>query len=110
IFELRAEALFKPDDGAVLDQVDETLEAAFDADRKIQDRRARAEAVDDRLDAIIEIGTGTVELVDEAHPRNAILVGLTPHRLRLRLDTGNAVETGNRAVENAQRTLDFYGE
>ena len=45
IFELRAEALFEPDDRAVLDQVDEALEPAFDADREIQDRRARAETI-----------------------------------------------------------------
>ena len=110
IFELRAEALVEPDDGAVLDQIDEALEAALDADREIEHRRTRAEAVDDRLDAIFEIGAGAVELVDEAHPRHAIFVGLAPHRLRLRLDAGNAVETGDRAVEDAQRALDLDGE
>ncbi len=63
IFELRAEAFFMPDDGAVLDQIDEALEAAFDADREIEDRRLGAEALDDRLDAISKLAPGAVELV-----------------------------------------------
>ena len=50
-----------------------------------------------------------VELVDEAHPRHVVL-GLAPHGLRLRLDAGNAVEAGDRAVEHAQRALDLDGE
>ena len=110
IFELRAEALVEPDDRAVLDQVDEALEAALDADRQIQHRRTRAEAVLDHADAHVEVGAGAVELVDEAHPRNVVLLGLAPHGLRLRLDAGNAVEAGDRAVEHAQRTLDLDGE
>ena len=61
-------------------------------------------------DAAVEIGAGAVELVDEAHPRHAVLVGLAPHGLGLRLDAGDAVEAGDRAVEHAQRTLDFDGE
>ena len=39
-----------------------------------------------------------------------ILLGLAPHGFRLRLDAGNAVEAGDRAVEHAQRTLDLDGE
>ncbi len=110
IDELRAQALVEPDDRAVLDQVDEALEAALDADRQVKHRRTRAEAVLDHVDAALEIGAGAVELVDEAHPRDVILLGLAPHGLRLRLDAGNAVEAGDRAVEHAQRTLDFDGE
>src|SRR6185369_2021373 len=56
------------------------------------------------------VRAGAVELVDEAHPRHAVLVGLAPHGLRLRLYAGNAVERCNRAVEHAQRTLDFDRE
>jgi hypothetical protein len=84
VFELRAERFFEPDDRAILDQIDQALEAAFHADREIQHRRTRAEALDDRVDAEIEVGAGAVELVDEAHPRHAILVGLAPHGLGLR--------------------------
>ncbi len=110
IFELGAQALLEPDDRAVLDQVDEALEAAFDADREIEDGRAGAEAVLDHPDAHLEIGAGAVELVDEAHPRHLVLLGLAPDGLRLRLDAGDSVEAGDRAVEHAQRALDLDGE
>ena len=110
IFELGAEALLEPDDGAVLDQVDQALEVALDADREIEDHRTGAEAVLDHVDAHVEVGAGAVELVDEAHPRNLVLVGLAPDGLGLRLDAGDAVEHGDRAVEHAQRTLDLDGE
>ena len=86
------------------------LEVGFETDRDVEHSRLGAEAVDDRLHAIFEVGAGAVELVDEAHPRHAVLVGLTPHRLGLRLNPGNAVETGNRAIEHAQRAFDFDGE
>ena len=74
------------------------------------DERSRAEAAHDRLDAAVEVGAGAVQLVDEADPRHAVLVGLTPHRLGLRLDAGDTVEHGDGAVEDAQRALDLDGE
>ena len=110
IFELGAEALLEPDDRPVLDQVDEALEAALDADRQIEDGRAGAEAILDHADAHLEIGAGAVELVDEAHPRHVVLLGLAPDGLGLRLDSGDAVEAGDRAVEDAQAALDLDGE
>ena len=45
VFELRAQRLFEPDDRAVLDEIDEALEPALDADRKLEHRRTRAQAV-----------------------------------------------------------------
>src|SRR3546814_7233214 len=50
------------------------------------------------------------DLVDEAHAGHAVLVRLTPHRFRLRLHAGDAVETGDRAVQHAQRTLHLDGQ
>ena len=93
-----------------MNEIDEADEIAFRADGKIEHRRGRAQTVDDRLHAVIEVRTGTVELVDVAHPRHAIFVGLTPHGFRLRLNAGNAVKRGDRTVEHAQRTFDFDGE
>src|SRR4029079_15085405 len=105
--ELRAQALVEPDDRAVVDEVHEALEAALDTDREIQNGRTRAQAILDHVNAALKAGAGTVELVDKAHPGNVILLGLAPDSLRLRLDAGNAVETGDRAVEDAQRALDL---
>src|SRR5690606_20867097 len=39
-----------------------------------------------------------------------VLVGLTPHGLRLRLDTGGATEHNDGTVENTQRALYLNGE
>src|SRR3546814_17653921 len=49
-------------------------------------------------------------LFRSAHPRNLVLVRLTPHGFRLRLDAGNAVERGDRAVKYAQAAFDFDRE
>ena len=40
----------------------------------------------------LEVRADAVHLVDEADARHAVLVGLAPHRLRLRLDAGDRVE------------------
>ena len=58
--------------------------------------------IDDHVHAALEIRAGAIHLVDEAHARHAVLVGLTPDRLRLRLDTRHAVEHHYAAVQHAQ--------
>ena len=62
------------------------------------------------VDAALEARAHAVELVDEAHPRHLVLVGLAPDGLGLRLDAGDAVEHGDRAVEHAQAALDLDRE
>ena len=69
-----------------------------------------ADAVDDVVDAVEEVGADLVHLVDEHDARNVVLVGLAPDGLGLRLDALVAVEHADGAVEHAQRTLDFDGE
>src|SRR5690606_30068349 len=51
-----------------------------------------------------------VHLVHEADAGDAVTVGLAPHGLRLRLDSGDTVEDGDRAVEDAQGALHLDGE
>jgi hypothetical protein len=70
----------------------------------------RAEAVDHRLHALLEVGADAVHLVDVGDARDAVLVGLAPDGLGLRLDAGDRVEQRDRAVEHAQRALDLDGE
>ena len=65
---------------------------------------------DDLLERPLEVRADAVHLVDEADARHAVLVGLAPHGLGLRLDAGDRVEHGDRAVEDAQRALDFGRE
>ena len=70
----------------------------------------RAEAVDHRLHATVEVGADPVHLVDVGDPRHAVLVGLAPDGLGLGLDAGDRVEQRDRAVEHAQRALDLDRE
>ena len=83
---------------------------ALGADRQLHDGGHRVEAVADHLHATSEVGADAVHLVDEAEARHVVLVRLAPHRLGLRLDTGDRVEHRDRAVEDAQRPLDLDRE
>src|SRR5581483_12503179 len=62
------------------------------------------------IDDVVEVCANAIELVDEHDPWNAILVGLPPHRFRLRLDTTNTAEDNNSTVKHTQAALDFGGE
>ena len=110
LFEGGAQRLAVPDDRLHLDQVDHADEVELGPDRDLQADRLAGDAVDDVLDAAIEIGADLVHLVDEDDARHVVLVGLAPDGLGLRLDALVAVEHADGAVEHAQRTLDFDGE
>ena len=108
--ERRAEFFTRPHDGPHAHEVDHARVARLDAYRQLDDRGDAAEALLDRAQTEVKIGTRTVHLVDEAHARYAVLVGLAPHRLGLRFDTRDTVEHRYCAVEHAERTLDLHGE
>ena len=80
------------------------------ADRQLDRDRLGAEAVDDVVEALEEVGADLVHLVDEDDARHVVLVGLAPHRLGLRLDALVGVEHADGAVEHAQRALHLDGE
>ena len=62
------------------------------------------------LNGVEEVGADAVHFVDESNSRNAIAVCLAPNGFRLRLNTGDSVEYGDSAIENAERALHFDGE
>ena len=92
------------------DEVDDAGELVLGANRQLNRDGIAAELRDDLLEGPLEVRADAVHLVDEADPRDAILVGLAPDGLRLRLDAGDRVEHGDGAVEDAQRPLDFGRE
>ena len=102
--------LAAPGEGTHADQVDDTEEVGLGTDRELEHERGGVEALDHHVDAAEEVRSGAVELVDEAHAGDGVLVGLAPHRHGLRLDTGDTVEHRHGAVEDAQRALDLGGE
>jgi hypothetical protein len=81
-----------------VDEADERLVGlgATGADGQVDDGRGGLQAILDHRDGAVEVGADAVHLVDEAHARDLVLVGLTPHRLGLRLDAGNRVEHRSR--------------
>ena len=110
VLELHALGFHVPDDRLHLEQVDHALEAVFGADRHLHRHRMRAEARLQLGNDLVEIGAGAVHLVDERKTRHLVLVGLAPHRLGLRLHTTDRAQHEHRAIQHAQRTLDFDGE
>src|SRR3546814_15541173 len=64
--ELRAQAFILPHDAAIVDEVHNTLEAAFRTNREIQHQRNCAKAIDDRLHTVIKIGASAVQFIYEA--------------------------------------------
>jgi len=99
-----------PDQGLALDEIDDAPQGVLGADRELDRDRVGAEPLADRPHRHLEIGADAVHLVDEGDPRDRVLVGLPPDGLRLRLDAGDRVEDGDRAVEDAQRALDLDRE
>ena len=102
--------LIDVDDGVHLDEVDDAGELALLADGHLQGDGIRAQAVDHHLEAAEEVGADAVHLVDEGDARDAVLVGLAPHGLGLRLDAAHAAEQRDGAVQHAKAALDLHGE
>ena len=83
---------------------------SFLADRQLYNHRYRAKTIFNHRHAVKEIRADTVHLVDETNTRHSVFISLPPYCFRLRFNTGNAVKHRYRAVEDAQRTLDFDGK
>ncbi len=102
--------------GVHLNQVDDADEgrgAVLDraaADGEVDDNRIAGQPLADRLQGVLEIGTHHIHLVDEHEARHLVLVGLSPHRFRLRLNAFLGVEDDDAAVEYAQTAFDLGGE
>ncbi len=94
----------------LLEDVDDAAEVALRADRDLDGHGVGAETVDDHRERALIAGAHAVHLVDEAHARDAVLVGLAPDSLRLRLDARDGIEDDHPAVEHAQRPLDLDGK
>ena len=96
--------------GTALDEVDEPRERFARADGNVKRMRVPAKLFANALDGVEEIRSRAVHLVDVGDARNVVFVHLAPNRFGLRLNAGDRAENGDRAVENAERALDFRRE
>ncbi|SPU71177.1 Uncharacterised protein [Brucella neotomae] len=99
-----------PGQGLHFDQIDDTDEIVFSADRQLNRKCHSTKARTNHLHRAVEVGTDLVHLVDEDHARDVVLFSLTPHGFGLGLNASIGVEQRNRAVEHTQRTLNFNRE
>ena len=97
-------------DRLLVDHVDLALELVFGADRDEDADGVGAELLPHLVEDVVEIGAGAVHLVDEHDARHLVFGGLAPDGFGLRLDAGDAAEDDDRAIEHAQRALDFGRE
>ncbi len=88
--------------GAHGHQVDHAPEVVLKPDRDLDRYRVGGEPVAQHVQAARERSAGAIHLVGEDDARHVVAVGLAPHRLRLRLHAGHAVEHHHAAVEHAQ--------
>ena len=62
------------------------------------------------VEYIEEIGAHNVHLVDVDHTGDIIVVGLSPYRFGLRLDSALGTKHGHAAVQHSERALDLHGK
>ena len=98
------------DVGVHLHQINDALEGVLSADGQLDGHRIALQSVVDHVQHVEEIGAHDVHLVDVDHAGHAVVVGLTPHSLRLGLHAALGAHDGNRAVQHTQGTLHLHGE
>ena len=91
-------------------QIDNTLEIVFFADRQLDRNGVALKTFLDHVEDIIKVCAHNIHLVHVDHTRNMILVCLTPNRFRLRFDAALGAHDGYGTVEYAQRALNLHGE
>ena len=99
-----------PEDGLHLDEVNDALECFLCADRNLYGAGVCTEDVLELAYYFEEVCAGAVHFVDVSDAGHVVFVGLTPYGLRLGLDAAYGTESGDSAVEDAERALHFDGE
>eukprot|EP00968_Pinguiococcus_pyrenoidosus_P003977 scaffold263_cov251-Pinguiococcus_pyrenoidosus.AAC.10 len=86
------------------------LPRAFDAEGHLQDGCVEAQLLPQRRHGHIQVRPEPIHLVDEAHGSHAMLLSLSPDRLRLRLDARCRVQHQHGAVQHADAPLHLLRE
>ena len=98
------------DIGLHLDQIDDTAEVRFLADRELNGNRIALQAIMHHPQNIEKVSACDVHLVDVHHAGNIVLVRLTPDRFRLGFNAALGTEDRHRAVQYAKGSFHFHSE
>jgi hypothetical protein len=98
-----------------IDQIDDSSERITRVRRALTDWDLHrdgigSEARSDFLENSVEVSPFAIEFIDKDDSRNAILVGLSPHRFALGFDSLSGAKHHNSTIEDSQAAFDFSGE
>ncbi len=84
------------------DEIDDPFKRVGGADGVLHRDRVGAQPLTDGVEAVLEVGSELVHLVDEANARDVVAVGLSPDGFGLRFDAFLAVKDRDSAVQDSQ--------
>jgi len=93
-----------------VDDVYDVLDGVVFDDGELRGEHFAVELVFDARDALLEVASDAVHLVDEDELGHAELVGLFPDSLALSLHAVDAIDDDDCSVEDAERAFDFEVE
>ena len=96
--------------GVHIHKVDNTFEAVFTPDRKLDRNGIALEPLMHHVQHTVEIRAGDVHLVDVDHPGNMIVVGLSPDGFRLGFHAALGAQDRHAAVKHSQGAFDLGGK
>ena len=96
--------------GFHLHKINDAAERSFGTDRELNRNSIGFQSFFQHLDNAEEVRARDVHLVDIAHTRNVIFVGLTPYRFGLGFNAALGAKNRDGTVKNAERTLYFDGK
>ena len=91
-------------------EVDRSSKFAFSTNRNLDGYSVDAHPIENLLVYLEEIRTSPIHLIHKDDPWYFVAIGLSPYRLRLRLNTANGAKYSNYTIEYPHRTFDFDRE
>ena len=83
-----------------VNQVNDAVDCLLEANRQVNWQSILAQPMMNRVKRLKEVATGLVDLINEDHPGDIILVGLAPNRLGLRLNPHLTVQYTDCSVQH----------
>ena len=90
-----------------LNEVDDASEGRLSADRQLNRNSVALQSVVHHVYYVVEVCTHNIHLIYISHSGYVVVVRLAPNCFRLRLNAALSAEYSYRAIEDAQRTLNF---